>query len=132
MTVFHQFHKIEHLLLVERPYTKVVDDKQISVGKLLEKLRESTLDPIVCNLLEELKHMEIAHLKAKHTGLMAQGCSKPALTRTSRTSDDDREDRIWGEDWAFAVLILLAFVPIIRVAEKYFPVILGQYRISAN
>jgi hypothetical protein len=41
-------------------------------------------------------------------------------------------DRIWGEDWAYAILILLAFVPIIRIAEKYFPVILGQYRISAN
>ena len=91
MTVFHQFHKIEHLLLVERPYTKVIDDKQISVGKLLEKLRESTLDSIVRNLLKELKHMEVAHLKAKHTCLMAQSCSKPALTRTSRTCDDDSD-----------------------------------------
>ena len=35
--------------------------------------------------------MEIAHLKAKHTGLMAQGCSKPALACTSRACDDDRD-----------------------------------------
>ena len=41
-------------------------------------------------------------------------------------------DRIWGEDLAYSIIILLAFVPIIRVAEKYFPIILGQYRISAN
>ena len=41
-------------------------------------------------------------------------------------------DRVWGEDLAYDVLILLAFVPIIRIAEKYFPVILGQYRINAN
>ena len=41
-------------------------------------------------------------------------------------------DRVWGEDLAYAVLILLAFVPIIRISEKFFPVILGQYRINAN
>ena len=36
--------------------------------------------------------------------------------------------RIWGEDFLFSLLILFAFVPIIRVAELYFPVLLGRYK----
>ena len=37
-------------------------------------------------------------------------------------------DRIWIEDLAFALLVILAFVPIIRWAELYFPMILGKYK----
>ena len=39
-------------------------------------------------------------------------------------------DRIWGEDILFSIMILLFFVPIIRVAELYFPTILGQHKIT--
>ena len=35
-------------------------------------------------------------------------------------------DRIWIEDLVFAVLILMAFVPIVRFLELYFPLLLGQ------
>ena len=37
-------------------------------------------------------------------------------------------DRIWIEDLAFALLLILAFVPIIRLADLYFPLILGRYK----
>ena len=36
-------------------------------------------------------------------------------------------NRMWIEDFLFAVLILLAFVPIVRFFELYFPLLLGQY-----
>ena len=35
-------------------------------------------------------------------------------------------DRLWPEDFALAVLILLAFVPLIRIAELCCPVLLGK------
>lgn len=35
--------------------------------------------------------MEVTHFVAKNTGLMAQGCSKPALASTSRACNDDRD-----------------------------------------
>ena len=35
-------------------------------------------------------------------------------------------DRMWLEDLAFAVLILFCFVPIIRLAELFFPLLLGK------
>ena len=35
-------------------------------------------------------------------------------------------DRIWIEDFVFSVLILFAFIPIIRFARLYFPIILGK------
>ena len=34
--------------------------------------------------------------------------------------------RFWLEDFAFAVLILLAFIPIVRFLELHFPLLLGQ------
>lgn len=37
-------------------------------------------------------------------------------------------NRVWGEDLAYAILILFAFVPIIRLAELYFPIILGRHK----
>jgi fucose 4-O-acetylase-like acetyltransferase len=37
-------------------------------------------------------------------------------------------DRLWAEDLALAVLILFAFVPVIRLAELFFPTILGRHR----
>lgn len=35
-------------------------------------------------------------------------------------------DRFWYEDFVFSVLILLCFVPIVRLAELFFPLILGK------
>ena len=35
--------------------------------------------------------------------------------------------RMWQEDLLFSVLILLSFVPIVRIAEAYFPWLLGRY-----
>lgn len=35
-------------------------------------------------------------------------------------------DRLWCEDFVFSVLILLCFVPIVRLAELFFPFILGK------
>ena len=37
-------------------------------------------------------------------------------------------NRVWGEDLAYAILILFAFVPIIRLAELFFPTILGRHK----
>lgn len=37
-------------------------------------------------------------------------------------------DRMWGEDLLFSVLILCAFIPVVRLAELYCPVILGRYK----
>lgn len=39
-------------------------------------------------------------------------------------------DRIWIEDFMYSILILLMFVPIIRVAELFFPLILGQHKVT--
>ena len=36
-------------------------------------------------------------------------------------------DRIWGEDLLFSVLILLAFIPLVRLAELFCPLLLGQH-----
>lgn len=38
----------------------------------------------------------------------------------------DLPDRIWFEDLAFAVLLLLCFIPIIRFAELFCPLLLGK------
>lgn len=35
--------------------------------------------------------------------------------------------RLWCEDLFFAIIILFAFVPVIRLAELFFPIILGRY-----
>lgn len=35
-------------------------------------------------------------------------------------------DRMWGEDLLMAVLILLTFVPLVRLAEMFFPILLGK------
>ena len=35
-------------------------------------------------------------------------------------------DRMWGEDLFFAFLILFCFIPIIRLAELFFPILLGR------
>jgi len=37
-------------------------------------------------------------------------------------------NRVWCEDLAYSILILFAFVPIIRFAELYFPIILGRHK----
>lgn len=37
-------------------------------------------------------------------------------------------DRMWGEDLLFSILIIFCFVPIIKLAELFFPVILGRYK----
>lgn len=39
-------------------------------------------------------------------------------------------DRVWGEDLAHAILILFAFVPIIHLAEIFFPILLGRRKTS--
>lgn len=36
-------------------------------------------------------------------------------------------DRIWVEDFALALLILLAFIPVIRMTELFFPILLGRH-----
>jgi len=36
-------------------------------------------------------------------------------------------DRIWAEDLFFSILILFAFVPIVRLAELFCPVLLGKH-----
>ena len=36
--------------------------------------------------------------------------------------------RMWGEDLLAAVLIVLCFIPLIRLAEMFFPVILGRHK----
>lgn len=35
-------------------------------------------------------------------------------------------DRLWVEDLLFSVFILLMFIPLIRLAELYFPLLLGR------
>ena len=37
-------------------------------------------------------------------------------------------DRVWGEDLSFSLLILLCFIPIIKAADIYFPILLGHYK----
>ena len=39
-------------------------------------------------------------------------------------------NRIWVEDLLFAVLVLLSFLPIIRLAELFFPLLLGKGKIN--
>ena len=38
----------------------------------------------------------------------------------------ERPDRLWVEDLLFSVFILLMFIPLIRLAELYFPLLLGR------
>jgi len=38
-------------------------------------------------------------------------------------------DRIWVEDFVLALLILLAFVPVIRMTEMFFPILLGRHKV---
>jgi hypothetical protein len=35
-------------------------------------------------------------------------------------------DRLWGEDLLFALLILLCFIPLVMLAERFFPILLGR------
>ncbi len=37
-------------------------------------------------------------------------------------------NRVWCEDLFFSVLILLSFIPLIHLAEKFFPLLLGHYK----
>ena len=37
-------------------------------------------------------------------------------------------DRMWGEDLIFAILILLMFVPLIRLMELFAPILLGRHK----
>ena len=37
-------------------------------------------------------------------------------------------NRMWGEDILFALLILFAFVPLIRLIELFAPILLGRYK----
>lgn len=39
-------------------------------------------------------------------------------------------NRVWEEDLLMAILILLAFVPLVRFAELFFPILLGRKKIS--
>lgn len=40
-------------------------------------------------------------------------------------------NRMWGEDLLLAVLVLLCFVPVIRITELFFPIILGRTKKNA-
>lgn len=37
-------------------------------------------------------------------------------------------NRFWGEDLLLSLFILLLFIPIVRLSEQYFPLLLGQYK----
>lgn len=37
-------------------------------------------------------------------------------------------DRMWGEDLVYSFLILLVFVPLIQLAELFFPIVLGKHK----
>ena len=37
-------------------------------------------------------------------------------------------DRFWIEDFLLSVIILLFFIPVVRMAEKYFPLLLGMHK----
>lgn len=37
-------------------------------------------------------------------------------------------DRMWGEDMLMALLILIGFIPLILLAERFFPLLLGQHK----
>ena len=37
-------------------------------------------------------------------------------------------DRLWGEDLLLSLLILFFFVPVIHIAERYCPLLIGQYK----
>jgi hypothetical protein len=37
------------------------------------------------------------------------------------------QNRMWGEDLLFSILILCAFIPVVRLAELYCPILLGHY-----
>ena len=37
-------------------------------------------------------------------------------------------NRMWGEDLLMAILILLLFVPVVRLAELFFPLLLGRHQ----
>ena len=37
-------------------------------------------------------------------------------------------DRFWGEDLFFSFLILISFIPIIRLTELFFPILLGRHK----
>jgi hypothetical protein len=39
-------------------------------------------------------------------------------------------NRIWGEDLALAVVVLFAFLPIIRLSELFFPILLGRSKLK--
>ena len=39
-------------------------------------------------------------------------------------------NRMWGEDLLMAVLILLAFLPVIRLMELFFPILLGKRKVG--
>ena len=40
----------------------------------------------------------------------------------------DLPERTWGEDMFFAIMILLFFIPVIRLAELFFPLLLGRHK----
>lgn len=35
-------------------------------------------------------------------------------------------DRTWGEDFFFSLMILLFFIPVVHLAERFFPILLGK------
>lgn len=37
-------------------------------------------------------------------------------------------NRMWGEDLIMAILILLLFIPVVSLAEKFFPLLLGRHQ----
>lgn len=37
-------------------------------------------------------------------------------------------ERLWFEDVVFSVMILLFFIPVVQLAEQFFPILIGQYR----
>lgn len=40
----------------------------------------------------------------------------------------DLPERTWGEDMLFAIMILLFFIPVISLAELFFPILLGRHK----
>ena len=89
MAVLHHLEEVEHLLLVQRADAEVIDDEEVGVGHASEEPGERALDACHGDLLEEFQNVVVAHLEAKHAGLVPQCGGKPAFPRSRRPCDED-------------------------------------------
>lgn len=71
--------------------------------------------------LSRLPYQEIGHILSKGS-LLIIGLHIIVVRRLT-----DLPNRMWGEDILFSILIMLCFVPVIIVADRFFPILLGRY-----